>query len=98
MKVLGKVQGKIDAVVTWGQVLRKLFLNEEVYEALEKAGLSEKKMKRIRAITPDNFTDRDMQFLAGCVRKYTEGYSNKKGEQAPIGPIIITFCRVIQTL
>ncbi len=88
LKVLGKMQGKVDAVVVWGQVLRKLFLNEEVYEALKKAGLSEKKLNRIRAITSKNFTDRDMQFLSGCVRKYTEGYSNKRGEQAPMGPII----------
>ena len=38
LKVLQKAQGNIDGVVTWGQVLRKLFLNEEVYQALEKAG------------------------------------------------------------
>ncbi|MBP3421467.1 MAG: alpha/beta hydrolase [Lachnospiraceae bacterium] len=78
----------VDAVVVWGQVLRNLFLNEEVFASLEKAGLSEKKMQRIRAITPNNFTDKDMQFLSGAIRKYTDGYNNKKGEQAPMGPII----------
>ncbi len=89
LKVLQKIEeGQVAAVVVWGQVLRKLFLNEEVYESLEKAGLSEKKMQRIRAITPDNFTDKDMQFLSGAIRKHTDGYNNKEGEQAPLGPII----------
>jgi len=77
-----------DAVVVWGQVLRKLFLNDEVYEALEKAGFSQKKMQRIRSITPDHFNDRDMQFLAGSIRKYTNGYNNKNGKSAPKGSLI----------
>lgn len=86
LKVLQKAH--VDAVVTWGQVLRNLFLNEEVYEALEQAGLPEKKMQRIRAITAENFNDKDMKFLAGNVRKYTDGYFNKRGEQIPIMPVV----------
>lgn len=88
LKVLGKVKEDVDAAVIWGQVFRKLFLNEEVYKALECAGLSAKKMERIRAISADNFSNKDMQFLAGNIRKYTDGYFNKKGEQTPIIPII----------
>lgn len=88
LKVLSKAGVNADAVVIWGQVFRKLFLNEEVYKTLEKAGLSEKKMQRIRAITPDNFSDKDMKFLTGCIRKYTDGYANKNGEQTPMSPII----------
>ncbi len=88
LKVLCHAPGMVDAVVVWGQVLKNLFLNEEVYHALEQAGLSEKKMRRIRAVTPENFTDKDMQLVAGSVRKYTEGNVNKKGTQAPMGPII----------
>lgn len=88
VKVLQKVNSGVDAVVVWGQVLRKLFLNEEVYAALENAGLSERKMKRIRAVTPENFTDKDMQLVAGSVRKYTDGNFCKKGEKVSMGPII----------
>ena len=80
LKVLKKVT--VDAVVIWGQVFRRLFLNDEVYRALEQAGLSEKKMQRIRAITADNFSDKDLQFLTGNIRKHTDGYTNKKGKQA----------------
>lgn len=88
LKTLHKTKTDIDAVVVWGQVLRKLFLNDEVYNALEHAGCSAKKMKRIRSVSADHFRDKDMNFLAGCVRKYTDGYNNKKGESAPAGPII----------
>lgn len=88
LKAVQKIGKKVDAVVIWGQVLRKLFLNDEVYEALEKAGFSERKMQRVRAITTDNFSDKDMQFLSGSIRKYTDGYTNKKGKSAPLGSII----------
>lgn len=88
VKVLQKVNSGIDAVVVWGQVLRKLFLNEEVYAALENAGLSERKMERIRAVKPENFTDKDMQLVAGSVRKYTEGNFCKKGEKVSMGSVI----------
>ncbi|MDE5950844.1 MAG: alpha/beta hydrolase, partial [Acetatifactor sp.] len=88
LKALQRVQTGVDAVVIWGQVFRKLFLNEEVYKALEQAGLSAEKMRRIRAISADDFSDKDMKFLAGSIRKYTDGYFNKKGEQVPVGPIV----------
>ncbi|MCM1257725.1 MAG: alpha/beta hydrolase [Roseburia sp.] len=88
LKSLKKAKADVDSVVIWGQVCKKLFLNEEVYGALEQAGLSAKKNQRIRAITPENFTDKDMRFLAKNVRRYTDGYFNKKGEQTPMGPII----------
>ena len=88
LKALQRVETGVDAVVVWGQVFRKLFLNEEVYKALEQAGLSAEKMRRIRAISADNFSDEDMRFLAGSIRKYTDGYFNKKGEQIPVGPIV----------
>lgn len=88
LKALQRVETGVDAVVIWGQVFRKLFLNEEVYKALEQAGLSAEKMQRIRAISADNFSDKDMKMLAGSIRKYTDGYFNKKGEQTPVAPIV----------
>lgn len=88
LKALQKAKAGVDTVVVWGQVFRKLFLNEEVYKALEHAGLSADKMRRIRTISADNFSDKDMKFLAGSIRKYTDGYFNKKGEPTPVGPIV----------
>lgn len=67
----------VSGVVVWGQVVKKLFFNEEVYSALDAGGLSEKKMRRIRNINPMDFEPREMQFFNGCIRKYTNGYQNK---------------------
>lgn len=88
LKTVHKIDAGVDAVVIWGQVLRKLLFNEEVSETLEKSGLPEKKMRRIRTMTPENASDKDMQLLSGSIRKYTDGYTNKKGAKAPVGTII----------
>lgn len=88
LKVLEKAGTEVDAVVVWGQVLKKLFFNEEVYVALEQAGFSDNNMQRVRAITADNFTDKDMQFMAKSIRKHTDGYTNRKGKRIPLFPII----------
>lgn len=88
LKSLRKAKADVDAVVVWGQVFRNLFLNEEVYKALEHAGVSAGKMRRIRAISAECFRDGDMKLLAGSIRKYTDGYFNKKGEHSPIGSMI----------
>ncbi len=83
-----KCSQNADAVVVWGQVLHNLFLNSIVYDSLEKGGLSARKLRRIKAVTPDNFTTSDMMLISGSIKKYTDGNTNKKGKQAPIGPII----------
>ncbi len=77
-----------DAVVVWGQVLHSLFLNSIVHDALEKAGLPAGKLKRIKAVTADNFTNSDMMLISGSIKKYTYGYSNKNGRPAATVPII----------
>ncbi len=77
----------IHAVVVWGQVVRNLFLNDVVYNALD-AHLSEKKMKRVRGVTAENFTNSDMMFISTSIRKYTDGYTNRSGRQVSMGPII----------
>ncbi len=83
----------ISGVVSWGQVLKDLFFNEEVYQALEDAGLSQKKMDRIRKINANNFKPKEMQFLTGCIRKYTNGNENKNGKKAPMGKMMLGIMR-----
>jgi len=83
----------ISGVVSWGQVLKDLFFNEEVYQALEDAGLSQKKMNRIRKINANNFKPKEMQFLTGCIRKYTNGNENKNGKKAPMGKMMLGIMR-----
>lgn len=88
LKTLHKMKTGIDAAVVWGQVLKKLFLNDEVYNALEHAGLSAKQMQRIRSVSAEHYCEKDMNYIGGCIRKYTDGYFNKMGKSAPVGPVI----------
>lgn len=50
--------------------------------------IPQKSMQRVRAMDAEHFVEKDMKLLAGSIRKYTDGYFNKKGEQAPMGPMI----------
>lgn len=72
LKALQKAKVSVDAVVVWGQVFRKLFLNEEVYKALEHAGLSAEKMRRIRTISADNFSDTDIVTSTADIQRAIE--------------------------
>lgn len=83
-----KCSRNADAVVVWGQVLHSLFLNDIVYEALAKAGIPAGKLRRIKTVTTDNFTDSDMKLISNSIRKYTDGYINKNGKQPSMVPII----------
>lgn len=87
-KVMQRVPELIDSVVAWGQIVKNLFFNEEVFGVLENAHLPKKKQNRIREIKQHSPREEDLPFLTGCIRKYTDGYQNKKGEAAPIGTII----------
>lgn len=88
LKTVCRMQTSITGVVTWGQVTKQLFFNQEVFDALEAAGLSEKKMKKIKSIDPKAFTPKEMQFFTGCIRKYTNGYENKNGKKTPASKIM----------
>lgn len=88
LKTVKKIPELIDAVVTWGQVIRNLFFNEEVLETLAKSNLPEKKMKKVNEILANAPSEDGLQFLTGCIRKYTNGYQNKEGGPTPVGKVI----------
>ena len=89
LKTVKKIPELVDAVVTWGQVIKNLFFNQEVLETLEKSDLPAKKMKKVKAILTNGPSEDGLQFLTGCIRKYTNGYQNKEGSQAPVGEVIM---------
>ena len=45
-------------------------------------------MERIRTVTVDNYSGKDLQLKLTSLRKYTNAYQNKIGVKAPIGSII----------
>ncbi len=87
-KVLEKSGDIADAVVVYGQIVKNLFLNEEVLRALEASGMPRRKLELIKRIDKNNPSPKDLQMISSGIRKYTDGYQNKKGRQAPIGRIV----------
>lgn len=78
----------VDGIVVWGQIVKDVFFNEEVLNALECSNLSKKKSEDIKGIRKENVSTKDLQLISTSIRKYTAGYQNKKGAQAPLGNII----------
>ncbi len=88
VKVLGRDSHIVDGVVAWGQIVRDIFFNEEVFEALSKSGIPPKQLARIKASDRNHATPKELQLVSSSIRKYTSGYQNKAGEQAPMGKMI----------
>ena len=88
LKTVNEIPDMIDAVVTYGQVIRKLFFNDELLKELEKSNIPKKKLDKVKLILQDGPKEEALPFLTGCIRKYTNGYQNKEGQQAPMGTII----------
>lgn len=87
-KLLERNPHAVDAVITCGQIVKNVFICEEVKNALCQRGIPKKKLERINNITVENFTGKDLQLISDSLRKYTDAYQNKTGAKAPIGPII----------
>lgn len=87
-KLLEKNPHAVDAVIACGQIIKNVFICDEVKEVLAKSNISKKKLERIRNITIENFTGKDLQLISDALRKYTDAYQNKIGEKAPMGSII----------
>lgn len=87
-KLLEKNPYAVDAVIACGQIIKNVFFCDEVKEALAKSKISKKKLEKIRNITLENYTGKDLQLISNSLRKYTDAYQNKTGEKAPMGSII----------
>lgn len=89
IKTVNEIPELIDSVVIYGQVIRNLFFNEGVLKVLEKSSIPKKKLVKAKQILNEGPKEDGLPFLTGCIRKYTNGYQNKEGKQAPIGKIIM---------
>ena len=78
----------VDGVVVWGQIVKDVFFNEEVFQALEKTKLSKAKLERIKAVQKNSASPRELRLVSSSIRKYTSGYQNKAGGQMPMGEFI----------
>lgn len=87
-KLLEKNSHAVDAVIACGQIVRNVFICEEVKDALCQSGISKNKLERINNITVDNFTGKDLQLISDSLRRHTNAYQNKIGVKAPMGSVI----------
>ncbi|MDE6418912.1 MAG: alpha/beta fold hydrolase, partial [Lachnospiraceae bacterium] len=71
-KLLEKNPHAVDAVIACGQIVKNVFICDEVKNALSKSKISKKKLERIKKVTKDDFTGKDLQLISGSLRKYTD--------------------------
>ncbi len=87
-KLLEKNPHAVDAVIACGQIVKNVFICDEVKDTLRQTRLSRKKLEKINCMTVDNYTGKDLQLISSALRKYTDAYQNKAGAKAPMGSII----------
>jgi pimeloyl-ACP methyl ester carboxylesterase len=87
-KILEKDSNIIDGVLVYGQIVKEVFFNEEVIAVLEKTKISQSKLEIIKGTKSASASPKELQLVSASIRKYTEGYQNKKGTAAPMEPII----------
>lgn len=68
----------IDEVVVYGQISKDLFMNDEVFTALQAAKLSKKDREALQAImAKESYADADVEKVARWLMRYTEAYFAK---------------------
>ena len=87
-KLLEKNPYAVDSVIACGQIIKNVFICDEVIDTLAQTNIPVKKLERIKNITVDNFQGKDLQLISSALRKYTNAYQNRIGEKAPMGTII----------
>ena len=87
-RLLEKKPYAVDSVIACGQIIKNVFICDEVTDTLTQTNIPVKKLERIKNVTADNFEGKDLQLISAALRKYTNAYQNRIGEKAPMGTII----------
>jgi pimeloyl-ACP methyl ester carboxylesterase len=87
-KIAEKRDDILDGVVVSGQIIKNVIFDQEVFDVLEASEVPNKKLEAIKRIDVTNVSTKQLQIIATCLRKYTDAYTNKKSEKAPMGSII----------
>ena len=92
-KLLEKNPHAVDSVVACGQIIKDVFICDEVRNTLAENNIPIKKLEIVKNVTVDNFKEKDLQLISNALRKYTNAYQNKIGKKAvEIRPYFL-FCR-----
>ncbi|MDF2908810.1 MAG: hypothetical protein K0R34_4131 [Herbinix sp.] len=77
-------------VMIYGQVLKQLTFNEEVYQTLESSNMPAKLRKQLQSIrNSEHHSLKELKVTMSWIQKYTEGYLAKAGGKLPLGSIIM---------
>lgn len=87
-KLLEKNPYIVDSVIACGQIIKNVFICDEVRDTLAQTSIPVKKLERIKNVTVDNFKGKDLHLISSALRKYTNAYQNRIGKKAPMGTII----------
>ncbi len=80
----------LNRVVVYGQVIKDLFFNKEVFDTLEKARLRGKEREKLERLkTVHSIGQEEIKTMAKLISSRTEGYHAKKGGKTPMGRIIL---------
>lgn len=80
-KLLEKDNHLVDGVVAWGQIIKNVFYNQEVYNELELNEKCKMYLEQIKKTDIRSITSKDLKLISNCLRKYTNAYNNKDGKQ-----------------
>lgn len=90
-KVLEKEPFAVKKVFCYGQILKNLTFNDEVYKTLLNSCMPQKDKSRIALLQSQTSEKNEKSFLyiSKLINKYTDGYSCKKGEKMPVGKMAL---------
>lgn len=88
-KTAVEIPNAIDGVITYGQVLKKLMCTEDTVMALMNSEAPQKVKEQMKKVFAKDSPDYgDVKVISKWIRKYTEGYRNKKEPKVDIGSMI----------
>ena len=66
-KLLEKNPYAVDSVIACGQIIKNVFICDEVRDTLEQTSIPVKKLERIKNVTVDNYNGKDLQLISSAL-------------------------------
>ena len=86
-----RMKDAIDAVITWGQIIKEPIVNHASLNALKDSSLPFKKKKLLAELEGKPVTAQTVSFVARGLMKYTNAYTNREGKKESLLPIILSL-------
>ncbi len=89
----------IDGVVIYGQALKQLAFNDEIFGALENSSMPTRKKKRVAVVKERRYEYhlKDLNVIKKFVKRHTDGYVSKFSDLAPIDSAVYLIRGIISS-